>query len=51
MVAILGEEFKDDTSVALGYITQMTANGIEGHLQGVNMDSMRAKGYTAENTY
>ncbi|CUS77044.1 Por secretion system C-terminal sorting domain-containing protein [Candidatus Kryptonium thompsonii] len=48
MVAKLGEEFKDDTSLALVYITQMTANGIEGHLQGVNMDSMRAKGYTAE---
>jgi len=48
MVGKLGNEFKNDTSLALVYITQMTANGIEGHLQGVNMDSMRAKGYTAE---
>ncbi len=48
MVGRLGEQFKNDTSLALVYITQMTANGNEGHLQGVNMDSMRARGYTPE---
>jgi hypothetical protein len=46
MVGRLGEEFKNDTSLALVYVTQMTANGNEGHLQGVNMDSMRSRGYT-----
>jgi hypothetical protein len=48
MVGKLGEEFKNDSSLALVYITQMTANGNEGHLQGVNMDSMRSRGYTPD---
>jgi hypothetical protein len=48
MVDALGKEFGNDTSLALVYITQMTANGNEGHLLGINMDSMRIKGFTSE---
>ncbi|MFZ5948576.1 MAG: T9SS type A sorting domain-containing protein [Stygiobacter sp.] len=48
MVDAIGNEFQNDTSLVLVYITQMTANGNEGHLQYINMDSMRTHGYTAE---
>ncbi len=48
MVDVIGYEFKNDTSLALVYITQMTANGNEGHLQYINMDSLRAHGFTAD---
>lgn len=44
----LGKEFANDTSLALVYVTQMTANGNEGHLNGINMDSMRLVGFTPE---
>ncbi|MBU1679637.1 MAG: T9SS type A sorting domain-containing protein [Bacteroidetes bacterium] len=44
----LGKEFANDTSLALVYVTQMTANGNEGHLNGINMDSMRLAGFTPE---
>ncbi len=44
----LGKEFADETSLALVYVTQITANGNEGHLNGINMDSMRLAGFTSE---
>jgi hypothetical protein len=48
MVNAVANQFRDDPSLALVYITQMTANGIEGHLQYVNMDTMRLNGYTEQ---
>jgi len=45
----LGRHFNQDPSLALVYVTQMTSNGIEGHLQGVDMNSLRSAGYTKAN--
>jgi hypothetical protein len=46
MVAALGNQFANDTSLALVYVTQMTANGIEGHLNGIPMETMYQHGFT-----
>lgn len=42
----LAGRYKHHEALSLVYVTQMTANGIEGHLQGVNMSDLVAKGYT-----
>ncbi|HBR92653.1 MAG TPA: hypothetical protein DEA90_00635 [Opitutae bacterium] len=42
----LAERYQDDEQLALVYVTQMTSNGIEGHLNGVDMSAMRQVGYT-----
>lgn len=46
MVTALGNQFASDTSLALVYVTQMSANGNEGHLNGINMDTMYNHGFT-----
>lgn len=46
MVQALGNELASDTSLALVYVMQMTANGIEGHLNGIDMPTMYDKGFT-----
>ena len=45
----LAAQYGNDPSLKLVYVTQMTANGIEGHLQGVNMSDLVAAGYTDAN--
>ena len=42
----LGGQFDGRAGLALVYVTQMTSNGIEGHLQGVTMSTLVAAGYT-----
>jgi hypothetical protein len=42
----LAEKYNNDTSLQLVYIPQMTANGVEGHLNGFNQSSFAAAGYT-----
>ena len=42
----IAERYQDDPTLALVYVTQMTSNGIEGHLNGVDMNTMREAGYT-----
>jgi hypothetical protein len=49
MVNALGNQFANDTSLALVYVTQMTANGIEGHLNGIPMNVMYGAGFTPAN--
>lgn len=44
----LAEAYADNPSLHLVYIPQMTTNGLEGHLQGVNMTAFIAAGYTDE---
>jgi hypothetical protein len=46
LAARLGQELSGDPSLKLVYVTQMTANGIEGHLQGVDMTAFARAGYT-----
>lgn len=40
----LAERYNSNTSLKLVYVTQMTANGIEGHLKGVTMSTLIAAG-------
>lgn len=42
----LAEKYNSDTSLLLVYIPQMTANGVEGHLNGFNQISFSNAGYT-----
>lgn len=42
----LAEKYNNDTSLLLVYIPQMTANGVEGHLNGVSQTAFAAVGYT-----
>lgn len=49
MVTALGNKFANDTSLALVYVTQMSANGIEGHLNGIDMSIMYKNGFTPIN--
>jgi len=46
MVTALGNQFANDTSLALVYVTQMTTNGIEGHFNGIPMSTMYSAGFT-----
>lgn len=42
----LAEKYNNDTSLVLVYIPQMTANGVEGHLNGFNQTAFTNAGYT-----
>jgi hypothetical protein len=42
----LAAQYQHDDHLALVYVTQMTSNGIEGHLNGVDMTTFRRAGYT-----
>ena len=46
MAQALGTEYGSNPNLALVYVTQMTSNGIEGHLQGVDMNGFTSAGYT-----
>lgn len=41
-------EYGNDPSLKLVYVTQMTANGIEGHLNGIDMSLLKAARYSDE---
>jgi hypothetical protein len=42
----LAEKYNNDSSLLLVYIPQMTANGVEGHLNGFNQTAFTTAGYT-----
>ncbi len=44
----LGFEYATDDLLSHVYVTQMTSNGIEGHLNGVDMADFTVDGYTEE---
>jgi hypothetical protein len=46
LAAHLAREFGSDPLLKLVYVSQMTANGIEGHLNGVDMGALVRAGYT-----
>jgi hypothetical protein len=46
LITELGVQFSHDTSLSHVYVTQMTTNGVEGHLNAVNMNDFMAAGYT-----
>jgi hypothetical protein len=46
LIEQLGNEYADDEMLSHIYITQMTVNGIEGHLNGVDMKQFASDGFT-----
>lgn len=46
LIQELGKKYAQDPNLSHVYITQMTSNGIEGHLNGVNADSLIKHGFT-----
>lgn len=44
LASALAAQYNSDSDLKLVYVTQMTANGIEGHLQGVDMNLLIAAG-------
>ncbi len=45
----LSNEYNEDEDLVLVYVPQMTANGIEGHFNGVTTDELLDAGLTVEN--
>ena len=45
----LSDEYNEDEDLVLVYVPQMTANGIEGHFNGVTTDELLDAGLTVEN--
>jgi len=46
LIYTIGNEFATDSMLSHVYVSQMTVNGIEGHLNGVNMLDFTNAGYT-----
>ena len=45
----LSDEYNEDEDLVLVYVPQMTANGIEGHFNGVTTDELLDAGLTSDN--
>ncbi len=45
----LSDEYNEDEDLVLVYVPQMTANGIEGHFNGVTTDELLDAGLTTDN--
>ena len=48
LITQLGNEYASDTALSHVYVSQMTVNGVEGHLNGVDMAAFAADGFTNE---
>jgi len=48
LITAIGDRYAQDTFLSHVYVSQMTINGIEGHLNGINMNSFAADGFTAD---
>ena len=48
LINALGEKYSDDPDLSHVYISQVTVNGIEGHLNGIDIDALRDLGFTEE---
>lgn len=46
LAARLGQAYAGEAQLKLVYVSQMTANGLEGHLNGIDMVALRGQGYT-----
>ena len=46
LIVQLGNQYASDTMLSHIYVSQMTVNGVEGHLNGVNMAAFTADGFT-----
>ncbi|WP_367388409.1 T9SS type A sorting domain-containing protein [Lewinella sp. LCG006] len=48
LISALGEQYASDTLLSHVYVSQMTVNGIEGHLNGVDMAAFALSGFSNE---
>ena len=48
MILELGDQYAHDTALSHVYVTQMSANGVEGHLNGLDIGAFEDAGFTAE---
>lgn len=46
LITQLGNQYATDSMLSHIYVTQMTVNGIEGHLNGVDMSEFASEGFT-----
>ncbi len=46
LITEIGIQFASDTHLSHVYVSQMTTNGVEGHLNGVNMTTFATDGFT-----
>ncbi len=46
LIEELGNQYASDTMLSHVYVTQMTSNGVEGHLNGVDMTQFYSGGFT-----
>ncbi|TXF88420.1 T9SS type A sorting domain-containing protein [Neolewinella aurantiaca] len=46
LISQLGDRYAADSLLSHVYVTQMTVNGVEGHLNGVNIPAFTAAGFT-----
>lgn len=46
LITEIGAQYASDTKLSHVYVSQMTVNGVEGHLNGVNMSSFAIDGFT-----
>ncbi len=49
LIAAVGNGYANDPMLSHVYVTQMTVNGVEGHLNGVDMNAFAASGFSAQN--
>jgi hypothetical protein len=48
LIEELGKRYANHPSLSHVYVTQMTSNGVEGHLNGISMVDFAAAGYTSQ---
>jgi hypothetical protein len=49
LITELGNQYAQDNMLSHVYVTQMTVNGVEGHLNGIDMSLFAASGFTNQN--
>jgi len=48
LISQIGRQYASDPMLSHVYVSQMTVNGVEGHLNGVSMSAFAADGFTNE---
>lgn len=49
LITAVGNQYANDPDLSHVYVTQMTVNGVEGHLNGVDMNAFASSGFTPQN--
>ena len=49
LITAVADQYANDPMLSHVYVTQMTVNGVEGHLNGVDMNAFASSGFTPQN--